>query len=136
MTRGVCAALSASVQVSSSRRPPNGNGDALGGVRIMPSKSGSTRPLPPLSTGDSRNNPGLGIMPKDVRCHPLVDLESFGGLAKDPMKLTGRDGQQGVTPGEQPRARFRHPPVVAQDRQQTWREHCVAVLPALALLDA
>ena len=37
-----------------------------------------------------------------------------------PARARG-DGQQWITPGEQPRARLRHPPVVAQDRQQTWR---------------
>src|SRR5215831_5936018 len=55
-------------------------------------------------------------------CHPLVDLEGFGGLAKDLMKPARGDGQQGIAPEEQPRARLRHPPVVAQDRQQAWRE--------------
>jgi hypothetical protein len=38
-------------------------------------------------------------MPKHVGCHSLVDLEGFGGLAKDPMKLARRDGQQGIAPG-------------------------------------
>src|SRR5262249_37765186 len=65
----------------------------------------------------------------------IID-DGLAGGANDPMKLARRDGQQRVTPGEQPRARLCHPPVVLQDRQQTWRQHCVAVPPALALLDA
>jgi hypothetical protein len=36
-----------------------------------------------------------------VRCHSLLDLKGFGGTAKDPIKLTRRDGQQGIAPEEQ-----------------------------------
>ena len=53
-----------------------------------------------------------------------------------PIELACRDRQQRIAAGEQPRRRLADAPPLPQQLQEPRRQHAVAVLPALALLDA
>ena len=84
---------------------------------------------------------GGEAVPQRVRRHPLLDPGGLGGGVDGAVELAGRQRLDRVAAGKQPASRQQHaappalPPPGAQQFEQLRRQHGVAVLAALALLD-
>jgi hypothetical protein len=80
-------------------------------------------------------------VPQRVRRHPLLDPGGFSGEVNGAVELTGRERLDRVAAREQPAPRQQDAatpalhPLGAQQVEQLWRQHGVAVFAALALLD-
>src|SRR3974390_2346955 len=74
-------------------------------------------------------------VPQRVRRRRLVGPGLLRGLMAGAGKLTRGDRLQRITAREQPGPRAAHQPPIAQQLEQPRRQHRVAVLAALALLD-
>ena len=74
-------------------------------------------------------------MAQCVRRHPLLDLGHGGGGMNGTIELPRRHRQHRIAAGEQPDRRPGDAIPVAQQLQQLWGEHRVAILAPLTLLD-
>ena len=81
-------------------------------------------------------------MAQCVRSDALCDVRGLRGLDDDAVELPGAEGLHGVLAREQPTVAMHHallppelPPLAQQD-EQIGRKHGVAILAALAPLDA
>ena len=79
---------------------------------------------------------GGEAVPERVHRHALVEPGGGRGGVDDMIELARRDGLSGLLARDQPAARALHPPPGPQDVEDILREHHVAVLAPLALLDA
>jgi hypothetical protein len=75
-------------------------------------------------------------VPQGVQRDALVDLRHLGGGMTGAIELAGGHRLRRIAAREQPALRSRRLPPGAQQVEQVWRQHDVAVLAAFALLDA
>src|SRR5271156_3670659 len=80
-------------------------------------------------------------VPQRVRRHPLLDPSDLGGGVDGATELAGRQRLARIAAGKQPASRQQRaelpplPPPLTQQFEQPRRQHGVAILAALALLD-
>src|SRR3982074_2886086 len=79
---------------------------------------------------------GGEAVPQGVERYALVDLRPVGCGMTGAIELTRRHRLHAVAPWKQPALRSCRPPPGAQQFEQMWRQHHVAVFAAFALLDA
>src|ERR1700681_4972893 len=79
---------------------------------------------------------GGEAVPQGVERYALVDLRPVGCGMTGAIELTRRHRLNAVAPWKQPALRSCRPPPGAQQFEQMWRQHHVAVFAAFALLDA
>src|SRR5271167_4354744 len=79
---------------------------------------------------------GRKTMPPRVRRHPLGDLRHLGCRMAGPVELARRHRLDRIAAREQPCGWSPDTPPVAQKFEQHRGEHRVAILAALALLNA
>jgi hypothetical protein len=79
---------------------------------------------------------GGKAVPQGVQRHALVDLGHLRRRMAGAIELARGDRLHAIAAWKQPALRPRRPPPGAQQFEQARREHDVAILAALALLDA
>ena len=75
-------------------------------------------------------------MPQGVQRCALPDLGSLSRQMKDAIELPVRQRIDGRPAWKQSTLRSRRLPPLPQHIEQSWRQHHIAILAALALLDA
>ena len=78
---------------------------------------------------------GCKAVAQRVRRHPLGDLGRLSGSMNGAVELARGEMVDPVLSGKQPDLRPRDTPLVAQQLEQLRREHRIAILAPLALLD-
>src|SRR6476620_293907 len=76
----------------------------------------------------------IGTVPQRVWRHPLLDLGHLGGGVNDAVELARRQRQQPIAAREQPHRRPRNAIPIAEEIEQHWREHRIAIPSAPCLV--
>jgi hypothetical protein len=74
-------------------------------------------------------------VPQRVHGHRLREAGINSGVTTGLLKRTNAEMTVGFAPREQPLFRANHPPVCSQDREESGREHNVAVLATFTLVN-